>query len=107
LKLAAFFKFHINSLPAACTGNEQNLAQCIGRPHGADFFSLFLIPDPLSMCKYLHKIRTMHSTQWIRDQLLSCAGDPPPIYMEGHCQWSHRDLYYSGLYSAVTTLIPD
>jgi hypothetical protein len=21
-----------------------------------------LIPDPLSMCKYLHKIRTMHST---------------------------------------------
>ena len=28
---------------------EQNLAHCIGAPQRADFFSLFLIPDPMLM----------------------------------------------------------
>ena len=29
---------------------EQNLARCIAAAQGADFFSLFLIPDPTVHC---------------------------------------------------------
>jgi len=36
---------------------EQNLTRCIGAPQGADFFSLFLIPDPLN--SLIGRISTM------------------------------------------------
>ena len=53
LKLAAwslklFLIFILTHYKLLATCNEQNLARCIGRPHGADFFSLFLIPGPYS-----------------------------------------------------------
>ena len=62
-------------------------------------WSFFLIPDPLPVdCCSLE--------QWIRDQLLSCAGEDFSGAKYFPIAHSNRDLNYSGLNPAVTTSDP-
>ena len=62
-------------------------------------WSFFLIPDPLPVdCCSLE--------QWIRDQLLSCAGRVFHKAFRITHNVCCRDLNYSGLFPAVTTSDP-
>jgi len=88
---------------------EQNLAQCIGAPQSADFFSLFLIPGPLSYGKRISPAGHSNAISNTIDQgsvVVLCRRVFLSAEIPDHPDMD-RDLNYSGLNPTATTLIPD
>ena len=68
---------------------------------------LMLVTEPRSIAQRQLQCTLRPRAQWIRDQLLSCAGGPFSLQPYRTITHSNRDLNYSGLNPTATTLIPD